>query len=341
MRVLVTGHKGYIGSVMTPLLAEYGHSCVGLDACYYGGGTPGPLSEDIPALRKDVRDIQIEDLSGCDVIIHLAGLSYDRLGELDRELTHEINYKASVRLAEMAREAGVQRFVFASSCSVYGVSQEAPLNEGATLRPLSPYAESKARVEEAISKMADTHFSPVSLRLATVYGYSPNLRTDLVLNNFVAWASTTGKVLIKSEGAAWRPIAHVEDISRAFVAILNAPRARVHNQVFNVGSNDENYQVRDLATMVEELVPGCVVEYARNSSDPRSYRVDFGKLLQGAPDYQPIWNAKLGVHELRQVYQRWGLSIDQLQASPFVRLKRLKKLQDAKQLDSTLRWIKQ
>jgi len=342
MKVLVTGHNGYMGSVMTSLLIMAGHAVTGLDTYYYENGLANSLSKGIPTSRKDVRDIQENDLLGYDAVIHLAGLSYDRLGELDRQLTHEINYKASVRLAKMAREAGVKRFLFASSCSVYGSSRDTTLTEDAPLKPLSPYAESKARAEEGISKLAAADFSPVLMRSATAYGYSPNFRTDLVLNNLAGWASLTGRIRFRSDGTAWRPVAHVEDISRAFVAVLDAPSSCIHGQVFNVGVNGENYQVRQLAAIVRDVVPGCVVEYARDcDSDPRNYRVDFSKLHREVGSYCPSWNAQLGAEELYQFYQRCGMPIEHFEGPLFVRLKRLEQLRDAQELDSALRWRNQ
>ena len=342
MKVLVTGHNGYIGSAMIPLLINAGHTVTGLDTYYYRNGLTTSLSKGISTLRKDVRDIEIVDMIGYDAAIHLAALSYDRLGDLDRQLTHEINYKASVRLAKKAKEAGMKRFLFASSCSVYGNSKDTALTEDVALRPLSPYAESKARAEKEITELADTHFSPVLMRCASAYGCSPNFRTDLVLNNLVGWASLTGRIQVKSDGTAWRPIAHVQDISQAFVSVLDAPRERIHNQVFNVGVNGENYQVWELAAIVKDAAQGCVVKYAEDGeSDPRSYHVDFSKLLEEVPAYGPTWNARLGAHELYEAYQRWGLTTEQFQGPPFVRLKALKQLRDIQELDSTLRWCNQ
>lgn len=342
MKVLVTGHNGYIGSVMTSLLTKAGHVVTGLDTYYYRNGLTKSLSKGIPALRKDVRDIEIDDTLGYDAVIHLAALSYDRLGEFDRQLAHEINYKASVRLAKMAKEASMKRFLFASSCSVYGSSKHTALTENAVLKPLSPYAESKARAEKEISELADTHFSPVLMRCASAYGCSLNFRTDLVLNNLVGWASLTGRIQVKSDGSAWRPIVHVQDISQAFVAVLDAPRERIHDQVFNVGVNGENYQVRQLAAIVRDVVPSCVVEYARDcDSDPRNYRVDFSKLHREVASYRPSWNARLGAEELYQFYQRCGMPIEHFEGPLFVRLKRLEQLRDAQELDSVLRWRNQ
>ncbi len=341
VNVLVTGHKGYIGSVMTPVLAKAGHSLTGVDTCYYESGALRRPPEDIRTLRMDIRDLTIEELHGYDVVIHLAGLSYDRLGELDRALTYEVNFQSSVRLAQLAREAGVKRFLFASSCSVYGMSGESALREESTLRPLSPYAESKARAEEAISKLSDPHFSPVSLRLASAYGYSPSFRTDLVLNSLVGWGSLTGKVRVMSDGTAWRPLTHIQDISQAVVALLQAPRATIHDQVFNVGVQNENYQVSELAAIVAGIVPGCVVEYAGDGgSDPRNYRVDFSKLSRQVPGCCPTWNVRLGAQELDKAYHRLGVRAEELQGPSYVRLERLKQLQSLRRLDSTFRWTK-
>src|SRR5581483_8516476 len=249
-------------------------------------------------LAADVRDVTADDLEGFDAVIHLAGLSNDPLGNLNPALTFEINHAASVRLARLAKAAGVPRFLFSSSCSNYGAAGDTLLTEDAALQPLTPYADSKVRVERDVARLADDDFSPVFLRNATAYGVSPRLRFDLVLNNLVAWAFTTGRVLIKSDGTPWRPIVHIEDIGRAFLAVLEAPRERTHNQAFNVGRTDENYRIRDLADIVKGVVPGSVIDYAKDGGpDPRCYRVDFGKITRVLPGFTPQWTARRGAQE--------------------------------------------
>lgn len=340
MRVLVTGHDGYLGTVLVPVLQAHGFDVTGVDVfffeeCVFGGaGTP------VPALRKDVRDLGGSDLHGIDAVIHLAALSNDPLGDLNADWTFDINHRGSVHLAMLARDAGVKRFLYFSSCSMYGAaSGDDLLTEEAPLAPLTPYAVSKVRSEEDLVKLADRDFSPVYLRNATAYGASPRLRADIVLNNLTGWAYTTGRVRIMSDGTPWRPLVHAEDIAGACVALLNAPREVVHNQAFNIGANDENYQVRDLAEIVRQTVPGCVVEYAgAGGPDPRNYRVDFTKLARALPDFKTKWNARLGVEQLYAAYQREQLSDTDFQGRRYVRMKQLKHLLDARLLDDTLRW---
>ena len=277
MRVLVTGHHGYIGSVAAPMLQEAGHDVTGLDTFFYEGCDLGDDVFAVPTLRMDIRDVTTDVLEGYEGIVHLAALSNDPLGELDEELTREINFRGTVELARKAKEAGVRRFVFASSCSMYGAAATDELvTEEAPLRPLTAYAESKVRAEEALSELADDDFAPIFMRNATAYGASPRVRLDVVLNNLAAWAFTTGKVLIMSDGTPWRPLVHVRDITAAAGAALVAPIELVRNEAFNVGANDENYRVRDLAEIVRETFAGCEIEYAEGAGpDPRSYRVDF------------------------------------------------------------------
>lgn len=291
-------------------------------------------------MRRDVRDLTESDLAGVDAVIHLAALSNDPMGNLNPELTHEVNHRASVRLAKLAREAGVGRFLFASSCSVYGLAEgDSLVNEESAVHPLTAYAVSKVRTEEDVARLADADFSPVFLRNSTAYGWSRRFRADLVLNNLAGWAYTTGEVRILSDGTPWRPLVHVQDIGRAFLALLEAPRAAVHNQVINIGSSEQNYRVSELAAFVQEALPGSQVSYAPGGSpDPRSYRVDFAKLNALLPDFQPLWNAASGAQQLAEAYRETALSQADFSGPRYVRLAQLRALIDAGRLDSTLRW---
>ena len=341
MKVLLTGHHGYLGSVMTPFLVAQGHEVTGLDTYYYEGCTLGDEKPPIvPELRVDMRDVTARDLKGFDAVAHLAALCNDPLGDLNANWTYDINHTATIKLAQVARDAGVSRFLYASSCSMYGAaSPDEILTEEAPLKPLTPYAISKVRAEEDLLKMADGDFSPVFLRNATAYGASPRLRADIVLNNLVCWAHTTGKVKIASDGTPWRPIVHAEDIARAFAASLVAPRDAIHAQALNVGVASENYQVRDLASIVEKTVPNCSIEYTGQSGpDPRNYRVDFKKITKMLPGFRPAWNATRGAQQIYDAVKSVGLTLDQFQSKRFIRLGQLKYLLDEHLLDDTLRW---
>ena len=342
MRVLVTGDKGYIGSVMVPILLQHGHSVCGLDADWFEESAFAPLGTSIPSKRKDLRDIQREELEGFDAVIHLAGLSNDPLGDLNPSLTKEINHVASMRLARLAKEAGVQRFLFSSSCSIYGGAGAGHvLDETAEFRPVTPYGQSKVSVEQDLARLADSRFSPTFLRNATAYGVSPRLRFDLVLNNLVAWAVTTGRIHIKSDGTPWRPIVHIEDISRAFAAVLNAPTDKIHCQAFNVGCTRENYQIRDLAEIVSETVPGCRIEYAKGAGpDTRCYRVDFTKLAEVLPEGRPRWTAREGARELYEAIVGVGLLAEDFEGPRYKRIAHIQKLLKDERLDDNLRWQK-
>jgi nucleoside-diphosphate-sugar epimerase len=338
MRILVTGHKGYIGTLLVPMLIAQGYEVMGLDSGLFEQCTFQRSVPEIPWLRADIRDVQSPDLDGSDAIVHLAGLSNDPLGSLNPDLTYEINHRATARLARLAKETGVERFLFSSTCSIYGAAGDAVVSEESQAHPSTAYARSKLLAEQDVATLADSNFSPTFLRSATAYGVSPCLRFDLVLNNLVAWAFTTGRVHLKSDGQAWRPVVHVEDIARAFVAVLRAPRDRVHGQIFNVGRSDENYRIRDLAELVEATVPRSHIEHARDAgADARSYRVDFRKLARTLPEFGPRWNAALGARQLYEACRTSRLSLDDFEGPRYRRVLRIQELLEEGHLDTTMR----
>jgi len=339
MRVLLTGHTGYIGTVLTPLLIEAGHEVVGLDTGLFKDCTLGELPPPVDLLDRDLRDVSVADLEGFEAVVHLGGLSNDPLGDLAPELTEDINHLASVRLAQAARQAGVSRFVFSSSCSTYGAAGDEFLDESADFNPVTPYGVSKVRVEQDVAKLVNDDFSPVYLRNATAYGVSARHRMDLVLNELVASAMLTGLVFMKSDGTPWRPIVHIRDISAAMIACLAVPRERIHNQAFNVGRTDQNYRIRELAEIVRDTVPNCTIEYADGAGpDKRCYRVNCDKIRTALPEFVPQWDAAKGARELYDSYRAIGLDQAGLDGTRFRRLGTIQALISSGRLDDQLRW---
>lgn len=342
MRVLITGHKGYIGAVAVPIVQAAGHDVSGLDIDLFANCDFGKEPAPIPEIRKDLRTIVKKDLDGFDAVIHFAALSNDPLGNLNADLTYDVNHRASVKLAQLAKEAGVKRFVFASSCSTYGAAGDDFLDETSTLNPVTPYGESKVLAERDIAKLADDSFCPTFMRNATAYGASPRLRLDIVLNDLVAAALTTGLVYMKSDGTPWRPIVHIRDIIGAAAAVLETPREAVFNETFNVGLTEENFRIRELAEIVAEIVPGCRIEYAPGGGpDLRCYRVNFEKIKQHVPAFRPQWTARKGAQELYDSYREAGLTLEDIQEGRYIRLAEIRRLREAGKLDESLFFVKE
>lgn len=342
MRVLVTGHLGYLGAEMVPRLLRAGHEVVGLDTGLFEGCDFALPPVRIPELRIDLRDVTCEHLAGFEAVVHLAALSNDPWGDLDPSITYEVNLHGSIRLAAAARRAGVERFVFASSCSTYGAGGDGLLDEGSPLRPVTAYGDSKVGVEQQLTGLADDRFSPVSLRNATAYGVSRRLRADLVVNDLVARAVTTGVVRLTSDGSAWRPLVHLDDIGLAVECCLAAPRDVIHGRAFNVGRTGENYQIRDLAELVAEIVPDSRVEIGPGASaDVRDYRVSFETIETTLPGYRPTWHVARGIEELYHAFIAGGLTADEWESSRFRRLATISELQSSGRLDARMRWARQ
>ena len=339
MRVLLTGSSGYIGSVMAKTLVDEGFDVIGCDTGFFEDCNFVEMEYKLPTLQKDVRDITSQDLKGFDAVLHLAALSNDPMGDLHPILTDEINHVASLEIAKLCKKVGCRRFILASSCSMYGVSGDRALTEEAPFNPASAYATSKVQSEWDISRLADSNFSPTFLRCATAYGVSPKMRFDLVLNNLTGWAFTTGRAHITSDGTPWRPIVHIEDISRAFLAALEAPIDVVHNQAFNVGQNSQNFTVRTIAEIVKSTIPQCEIEFARGAApDPRNYRVDFSKITRMLPEFKPCWTVEKGARELYDTFKARGLTKEEFESRRYTRLKQLRHLLETGALSEKLRW---
>lgn len=340
MRVMVTGHRGYIGTVLTPMLRARGHTTIGLDSdlyrrCTFGDDAHTHADEWI---EKDIRDVADEDFANVDAVLHLAGLSNDPLGDLDPTLTDEINHRATLHVAATAKRAGVRRFIFSSSCSNYGASGDGLIDESAAFNPVTPYGQSKVDAEGGLARLGDGRFCVTCLRSATAYGFSPRIRFDLVLNNLVAWAFTHGKIMMKSDGSPWRPVVHIEDIARAFVAVMEAPRDIVSDKAFNVGRTDQNYQVRDIAEIVRQTLPNCVVSFAQDAGpDTRCYRVACDLLPRTVAAFKPQWDVAHGAAELLEAYRTGGLTPDIFEGPTFQRVAHIKFLIETGALDKTLR----
>jgi len=341
LKILVTGTDGYIGSLLGPRLVGLGHDVVGLDSGYYREGwlyTDCREQARIPTtIVKDLRQIDTDDLTGCDAVVHMAELSNDPLGENNPDVTHQINHEGSVRLAKMARDEGVTRFIYTSSCSVYGAG-EGTLDEVSDTRPQTAYAVCKTLVERDVAQLANDDFSPVFLRNATAYGASPRMRFDIVLNNLAGVAWTTKEIKMISDGTPWRPLVHVLDICEAIRCCVEAPRTAIHNEVFNVGHDGDNYQVREIAEIVGDVFPGCTVSIGSSAGDNRSYRVNFAKITNKLPGFECQWNARKGAEQLRNLFVRIGLDRHTFEGRGHTRLKMLKYLIETQQLDDEFYW---
>ena len=338
VKILITGHNGYIGSVLTPMLITAGHEVSGFDSYWFEHCCLHPFREDFDITRKDIREIATQDLHGFEAVVHLAALCNDPLGDLNPVCTEDINYRATIRLAGLAKQAGVSRFIQASSCSLYGASSDAMIDERAPFNPVSVYGKMKVVAEQSLAILADERFSPTFLRFSTAFGVSPKLRADLVVNNLVGFATITGEILLKSDGEAWRPLIHVEDIARAIMSVCEAPREVVHDQAFNVGRTDENYRVKDIAKLVAANITGSRVRFAdKRFRDARNYRVKCEKINELVPGYRPQWNLERGIIELADAFRRYDVDYTGFVGARLDRLQQLKALIQRGELDGELR----
>jgi nucleoside-diphosphate-sugar epimerase len=340
-KIVVTGDKGFIGSLLKKLLLQKGYEVIGIDTRYFDKDCEFYLSDpQTKEIKKDLREVSETDISGSYAICHLGALSNDPMGEIDPELTFAINYRSSVRLAQLAKKTGVEKFIYSSSCSLYGIADGGnDISEEGQLNPLTAYAKSKVNTEREILPMADARFSVTCLRNATAYGVSPKLRVDLVVNNLVGWALTSGEIRIMSDGSPWRPLIHAEDIARAFLAVIEVPREKVSGQAFNVGVNSENYRVSEIAELVAEAVPGCrLVFTGEHGADSRSYRVNFDKIRRILPEFQPQWTLKQGIAQLVEYYRKYGMTPEKFSGRFFIRLKQLQYLLQSKKVNGKLFW---
>ena len=341
-KIIVTGHTGFIGSLMVPLLLEKGYEVVGIDTKYFGQDCEFyPPVKGFTEIIKDTRKLTEKDIEGAYAICHLAALSNDPLGDLDEQLTYDINHLASVEIAKMAKKVGVEKFIYSSSCSLYGIADgDVALDETADFNPVTAYAKSKVYSERDIVPMATDDFSVTFMRNSTAYGISPKLRIDLVVNNLVGWAVTTGQIKIMSDGTPWRPLVHAEDIARAFIAVIEAPKKVVNRQSYNVGLSSENFQIKDIAKMVGDVVPGCsVVITGEHGSDSRSYKVNFDKIARDLPNFKPKWTLKKGIEEVYEAYKKYGMDEDKFTGRYFIRLKQLQYHINNRHIDNKLFWL--
>jgi len=341
-KIIVTGHNGFIGTLLVNLLLKRGYKVTGIDTNYFDKECIFyPYKPRISEIFRDIRKVTEKDIDGAYAICHLAALSNDPMGELNPDFTYEINHRASVRLAELAKKTGVEKFVYSSSCSLYGIAGgDTALSENAGLQPVTAYAKSKVYSERDIMPLKDDRFSVTFLRNSTAYGSSPRLRLDLVVNNLVGWAVTTGEIKIMSDGSPWRPVIHAEDIARAFIAVIESDKSVVNGQAFNTGVNSENYQIRDIANLVKEIVPGCrVVITGEHGSDSRSYRVSFDKIARMLPDFRPEWNLLQGIEQLYSDFKRLAMHKEKFIGRYFIRLKQLQYLLQTGRINNNLYWI--
>jgi nucleoside-diphosphate-sugar epimerase len=342
MRILVTGTEGYIGSILAPILMNAGHEVIGLDTGFYRDGWLYSNQRDTPVqpkmLNMDLRKLQVTDLAGIEAVVHLAELSNDPLGQNNPEVTYKINHQGSVNLATLCKQVGIGRFVYTSSCSVYGAGTGDFLDETSTVNPQTAYAECKVMVEKDVGELADDSFSPVFLRNATAYGASPRMRFDIVLNDLSGIAWTEKKIAMISDGTPWRPLVHVQDICKAIQCALEAPKDSIHNQVFNVGKSDNNYRVKEIAEIVGGVFPGCEVTFGDSGGDNRSYRVSFDKISSKLPGFECQWNAHSGAEQLREMYSQINMSSEVFRARPFTRIKQLLYLIETNQIDEEFFW---